>query len=211
MAGKMFNKIKTSAGLETNYLQKKAKDDFQHEGDIDQSVKQLKTIRAGMQLRHSLSSSLDKSKDANNSENNLGTQLSAAGGEHSVEHWTQLGRTFVDVTVQKQAMLDVFNKVNEEWKAFESTDIKRVLQLEDQCNRALSDKEYYSKHDQVQFGPADKTYQESGQRLTSAVKDLSQQSSVLFAQWTRRIVEAEAAYHAAVVGVWQQALKDLST
>jgi len=207
---KMFNKIKTSAGLETAYLQKKSKDDFTHEGDIDSAVKQLKTIRAGMSLRHSLHGYFDKAGDTNKAQNNAGTQCSTAGGEHSVEHWTILGRVFTDVTVKKQALLDIFLKVNDEWKAFENTDIKRVLSLEEQTNRALSDKEYYTKHEKDQYSQAEKNYQKLGSDLCTAVKELSAQSNTLFASWTKRVIEAEAGYQAAVGDAWQKALRDLN-
>jgi len=205
----MLNKIKTSAGLEAAYFQRKSRDDFTHEGEIDTHVKLLRIIRSGIKLRTSLHTFHDKTKEANNAENNTGTLYSSAGGEHSVDHWTILGRGFIDATIQKQALIEAVSKVNEEWKAFETSDVKKVLQLEDQCNRALSDKEYYAKHDPQSVPNAEKNYQETGQKLIAGVKELSDASTKLFAQWSKRIVEAEVAYHMAAAGVWQQAAKDM--
>jgi len=50
----------------------------------------------------------------------------------------------------------------------------------------------------------------SGVKLIAGVKELSSQAEGLFAGWTKRILEAEGAYHAAVAGVWQKALSDLN-
>jgi len=161
---KVFNKVKTAAGLEALYLQKKSKDDFKHEGEIESHLKMLKRMRAGIQLRHSLHTFQDKFKDETNAENSAGTQFSSAGGENDVEHWTVLGNALVDSTVKRQALLDTINKVNEEWKSFETNDLKKAILLADACNRALSDKEYYSKHDQTAVAGADKTLQDAGQK-----------------------------------------------
>jgi len=206
---KMLNKIKTTAGLEAQYQTKKSKDDFKHDGEIDASVKLLKTIRAAGGLRHSFHGFIDKTKDANNAENNLGTAFNTAGGEHNIEHWSQLGSAFVDATIKRLQMIDAISKVQEEWKTFESSDIKKVMQLEDACNRALSDKEYYAKHDQSSLSGAEKTYQESGQKLIAATKELHDSSTRLFPAWTKRIIEAEAAYHVAASAVWQKAVQDV--
>jgi len=45
--------------------------------------------------------------------------------------------------------------------------------------------------------------------MGAVVDDLSKQSDTLFAQWTKRLVEAEAAYHMAVAEMWQQASQNL--
>jgi len=206
---KIFNKVKTTAGLEAQYQTKKSKDDFRHEGEIATNVSVLKTIRAAAQLRHTFHVYLDKTKDANNSENNCGTSFNAAGGEHNVEHWTQLGSALVDVTVKRMQLLDAIAKVHEEWKVFESSDIKKVLELEEKCNRALSDKEYYAKHDQSALSNQDGVYRESGQKLIAGVQELNVNAMKMFQGWSKRIAEAEAMFYVAAGAVWQKAVNGI--
>eukprot|EP01125_Pyxidicula_operculata_P018524 TRINITY_DN657_c0_g2_i1.p2 TRINITY_DN657_c0_g2~~TRINITY_DN657_c0_g2_i1.p2 ORF type:complete len:214 (+),score=57.88 TRINITY_DN657_c0_g2_i1:1209-1850(+) len=205
----MLNKIKgaaqsakTAAGLETSYLQRKAKGNFPHEGEVGTHVQILQGIKNGSNLREKISSLVDKSKSMNEAQNKAGTDFTVVAGETNDPNWAALGSIYTDLSNQRVQLIDTLHSVKEEWKSFESGDLKKVVILEDQANRLLSDSLYYGSHDDANAkATTDEKYTAVTQQLVAGVQELHAKHAELYAKWTKTILSAEVGFYTAALQI----------
>jgi len=195
-------KTASAAGTETAYLSKKSSGGFHHEGDIGASVVVLKGLKSSVNLKEKVSKLHEHTKSLNMVQTQAGTDFTVAGGESSNACWQLLGAMYTDLGARRQELAEVLSQVKEEWKGFESNELKKALAFEDQINRYWSDSLYYGSHGEPERKvETDEKYRRAGGEFMTAVHVAHSKHQELTVRWTKQILDAEVSFYCAAVEI----------
>jgi len=196
----MFNKLKegaSKAGLEAEYLKKKATKDFKHPGEPGEYALQLRTLDASIhKFKDHVSTLVNTFKSNKDAYSAAATDLTTIANQSKNGHLERLSQTYLTLSEPKKMFFDSISGVLQEMKTFITTDLKKVVDVEETANRALTERDYY-KGDK---GHEEK-YQIAAAALIAAVKEFSVNANGSIEQWTRKLVEAEANYYQAAAQI----------
>jgi len=214
---KLGSDVKEKTGRSVEYAKGKTQG-FKHPEAVEQYIQVYRWNKEQIPKLYSRVSSLtDHNKDTANAEKKLAAEFGVLGG-HENEH--------PELAKYMRAMADAYQQISDEhlifqarleeiksdWKTLDSKDLTEIEKISDKANRALTDARYWRTHSNpAKLADAESKYKQYSAEFVDQINRLREKKETLFAEYIKRIAEAQVSFYRAALSASENFLATLET
>eukprot|EP01123_Difflugia_compressa_P011007 TRINITY_DN4201_c0_g1_i1.p1 TRINITY_DN4201_c0_g1~~TRINITY_DN4201_c0_g1_i1.p1 ORF type:complete len:204 (-),score=50.44 TRINITY_DN4201_c0_g1_i1:80-691(-) len=194
----MLNKLKdgaNKAGLEAEYVKRKATNSYPHSSDIAEIIVQLRHKETCVnKFKDHIQCITGTVKNCNEACATAASDFAFIADQASDAHLRIASKLYLALGDAKKKYYDDLFGILHEVNAFVAGELKKVLQVEENANRAAVEKDYY-KNDKNHKQATEDKYKAASADLVDAIKDFVAKATASFEVWTKRVTDCEIAFH----------------